>query len=277
MNEGLSWILATALSLVLWAGALTAEEMPATCEQGCPAPFVVNQFWTTEYGPAAANVVLSTHNFLACSSDFYALCYFSGPDTSPTGPDGKPLPRLPCTVSDKDPGSADCRCYVESGESYVDIHSIRNTEAYVETVRVCGQNGAKCRNMASVAAEKAAVQLGVTPESLPTAPVCSYLQADADGFTPMEPGSQLISTYSFAESIHYGVTPTDCSGSPGPYAGCMTASCVFERDGHQAKTGFADCKCPISSGPYQVGQEGVSCDAGSGYVWSAAYTPPSTQ
>ena len=273
MKVALRYVFCLSTLLSLMIGVARAGDMPATCEQDCPAPFVKNEFWTTKYGPAAANIVLSGTNFLACSSGSYALCYYSGPDASPTGKHGEPLPGLPCKVSRNDPNTADCRCYAESGNSYVDIHSIRNTEAYVETVRVCGLNGEKCRNMVSVVAEKAATEAGKTPTSLPTAPVCGYLQAGANGSTPMVPKSELVSTFSFAQAKHYGDKQTNCT-SPAPYAGCMTASCTFERDQNNKRTGFANCHCPIYSGPYQVGQSGASCDAGSGNVWSAAYSPP---
>lgn len=263
------------VSLFLLSSFAKAGEVPATCDENCPAPFVVNQFWTTEYGPAAANVVLSPTNFLACPSSDYALCYYAGPDSSPTGLHGKKLPKLPCKVSSKDPDMADCRCYAESGDSYVDIHAIRNTEAYIETIRQCGLNGGKCRNMGSVAVEKVDEQLGRDPAPLPIAPVCNYLKAGSDGITPMEPGSEIVSTFSFAKVKQYGVEQKDCSESPGAYAGCMTASCTLERDKSGKRTGFANCKCPVYSGPYQIGQQNASCDAGSGNVWSAAYAPPS--
>lgn len=267
---------AATCAIILWSSTAShAGSMPETCEQDCPAPYVENEFWTTEYGPAAANIVLSPTNFLACSSSAYALCYYSGPDAAPDGERGHRLPSLPCKVSKDNAGIADCRCYAESGTSYVDIHSIRNTEAYIETVRVCGLNGEKCANMASEAAAKLAVQLGKTPAALPTAPVCGYLQADSDGKASMAPDAELVSTFSFAKAKRYGTAQTDCTGSAMPYAGCMTASCTFERDKNGKRTGFANCKCPIYSGPYQVGQADVSCDAGSGNVWSAAYAPPS--
>jgi hypothetical protein len=267
---------AATCAILLWSSTAShAGSMPETCEQDCPAPYVENEFWTTEYGPAAANIVLSPTNFLACSSSAYALCYYSGPDAAPDGERGHRLPGLPCKVSKDNAGIADCRCYAESGTSYVDIHSIRNTEAYIETVRVCGLNGEKCANMASEAAAKLEARLGKTPAALPTAPVCGYLQAGSDGKAPMAPDAELVSTFSFAKAKRYGTAQTDCTGSAMPYAGCMTASCTFERDKNGKRTGFANCKCPIYSGPYQVGQADVSCDAGSGNVWSAAYAPPS--
>lgn len=259
--------------LLFLVNAAFAESMPATCEQDCPAPFVENKFWTTEYGPASANIVLSPTNFLACASASYALCYYSGPDAAPDGKHGKRLPSLPCKVSRHDPATALCRCYAETGTSYVDIHAIRNTEAYIETVRACGLNGEKCANMASEAAARLAAQLGRTSSALPEAPVCGYLQAGSNGLVSMAPDTELVSTFSFARAKSYGTEQTNCTVSMS-YAGCMTASCTFERDKNGKRTGFANCKCPIYSGPYQVGQAGVSCDAGGGNVWSAAYAPP---
>lgn len=275
MKTDFRYVATHAILLLSLVNASHAGPMPETCEQDCPAPYVKNEFWTTEYGSAAANIVLSPTNFLACSSSAYALCYYSGPDAAPDGEHGHRLPSLPCKVSKGNPGIADCRCYAESGASYVDIHSIRNTEAYIETVRVCGLNGEKCANMASEAAAKLAAQLGTTSAVLPTAPVCSYLQAGSDGKVSMAPDTELVSTFSFARAKIYGTAQTDCTGSSMPYAGCMTASCTFERDKSGKQTGFANCECPIYSGPYQVGQAGVSCDAGRGNVWSAAYAPSS--
>lgn len=267
-----------ALALLWFTLGCALAQNPATCTQDCPAPYVPNDFWTTQYGPASANIVLSPTNFLACSSSSYALCYYSGPDAAPKKKrGGSSLPALPCTVSSDDATVADCRCYAESGTSYVDIHSIRNTEAYIETIRVCGLNGEKCRNMVTEALPAQVLALtGATPPALPTAPVCSYLQAGADGKAPMAPDAELVSTFSFARVKSYGIEQTPCTTTAAPYAGCMTASCSFERDAKGKKTGFATCRCPIYSGPYQIGQSGMSCDAGQGNVWSAAYSPPST-
>lgn len=265
------------LALVLLPFAAAAQN-PSTCTQNCPAPYVPNEFWTTQYGPAPANIVLSATNFLTCSSTSYALCYYSGPDAAPKKKRGAAaLPALPCKVSGDDPNIADCRCYAESGTSYVDIHAIRNTEAYIETIRVCGLNGEKCRNMiADELSERAASATGGTPVALPTAPVCSYLQTDSSGKAAMAPDAELVSTFSFARVKSYGIAQTACTSTAAPYAGCMTASCTPERDAKGKPNGFATCRCPIYSGPYQVGQANVSCDAGAGNVWSAAYAPPST-
>lgn len=256
------------------ASTAFSQTMPTTCTQDCPAPYVKNEFWTTEYGTASANVILSTTNFLSCSSSAYALCYYSGPDGKTTGKDGKPLPALPCKLSKDDPHYAECRCYVESGNSYVDLHSISNTEAYIETIRVCGTDGSKCRNMVSDAAEKLATEIGVTTNSLPTAPVCSYLQTNQNGVVPMAPKAQLISTFSFAEAKHYGTATKSCVTTPALYAGCMTASCTYELDKNNKQTKFAICRCPTYNGPFQIGPTDQTCALGDGNIWSASYTPP---
>ncbi|MBL4672321.1 MAG: hypothetical protein JKX81_08660, partial [Arenicella sp.] len=176
-KRGFTKRLSLMVLLICLSGVVWAESMPTTCNEDCPAPYVENQFWTTEYGTASANIILHETNFLACSSSTYALCYYSGPDAAPSGTLKQPLPSLPCKVSKENSKLADCRCYVEAGDSYVDIHSIRNTEAYIETVRACGLNGEKCSNLISTAADKATALTGKTPTPLPTAPVCAYLQA----------------------------------------------------------------------------------------------------
>ncbi|UXI70092.1 hypothetical protein [Tahibacter amnicola] len=265
---------------LLWAGLALpaiAGEADGTCTQNCPAPYVPNTFWTTEYGPAAADVVLSPTNFLSCPAGPYALCFYSGPDTPPKAAQGGKLPSLPCKVSKDDPEIAECRCYAENGISYIDIHAIRNTEAYIETIRICGQDGAGCRNLLTDALPgDVTTSTGASLGSLPVAPACSYLIAGSDGIAPMAPDAQVVSTFSLARAKRYASGQTSCTSTPAPYAGCMTASCTFENDKKGKRSGFATCRCPIYTGPFQVGQPNVSCDAGSGNVWSAGYAPPHT-
>lgn len=276
MKAAVRRLLMSLVPIFFLLGAVSAQN-PSTCTQNCPAPYVPNAFWTTQYGTASANIVLSPTNFLACSSTSYALCFYSGPNTAPKKKRGSPaLPALPCRVSNDDKGIANCRCYAESGTSYVDIHAIRNTEAYVETVRVCGLDGAKCANLLSTELpDKVSSVTGGTPTALPTAPVCGYLEADAGGKAPMAPDAELVSTFSFARVKSYGLAQTSCTSTPAPYAGCMTASCTFERDAKGKSTGFATCRCPIYTGPFQVGQADAACDLGGGNVWSAGYAPGS--
>jgi len=263
-------------ALVLLCGAALAQE-PATCTQNCPAPYVPNEFWTTQYGPARANVILAATNFLSCPSSAYALCYYSGPGAVARKKRGAgALPALPCKVSGTDEGFADCRCFAETGVSYVDINAIRNTEAYVETVRVCGVDGADCRNLVSDELPGRVGALAGKTADLPIAPACNYLQADASGKAAMAPDAELVSTFSFARAKQYGLAQTDCTATAAPYAGCMTASCAYERDAKGKLTGFATCRCPVYTGPFQVGQANVSCATSDGTVWSAAYAPPSS-
>lgn len=212
----------------------TSQESSLHCDQ---LPFVENVFWTTDYGPAAADVLSAPTNFLPCNGPAYALCYYSGPDP------------LPCTV-DEERGVALCQCYGYQSQSetydyYIDVNAILNTCAYIETVRDCGLDGAKCVG---------------TPNS---APACQYMNKSPQ---TLRPGAGLVSTFSFAKVKEYGKGCTECSGL---YAGCMTAACS-ERQNEKGET-VVVCECPLYDGPYQVGQSGVSCDAGSGLVWSAAY------
>ena len=83
MKTAVRRLLTLLAPLLLAFGAASAQN-PATCTQNCPAPYVPNAFWTTQYGTAAANIVLSPTNFLACSSTSYALCFYSGPNAAPS-------------------------------------------------------------------------------------------------------------------------------------------------------------------------------------------------
>jgi len=39
------------------------------------------QNWTTSYGPAYANILLQSSNFVPCRGGPFALCYYSGPSS----------------------------------------------------------------------------------------------------------------------------------------------------------------------------------------------------
>ncbi|RMH17948.1 MAG: hypothetical protein D6696_14385 [Acidobacteria bacterium] len=206
------------------------------CDQ---LPFVENVYWTTDYGPAAANVRSQPSNFLLCDGPAYALCYYSGPEP------------LPC-VADEEKGVAHCECYgfrssTETYEYSIDVNSILNTCAYVETVRDCGHDGSDCAGRTNAA------------------PACQYMNQQPQ---TLWPGADLISTFSLAKESEYGQGCTPCFGV---YAGCMTAPC-YERRNDDGET-VVICDCPLYEGRYQVGQDGVSCDAGEGLVWSASYDP----
>lgn len=227
---------ATLLALVLPFAATAATAEPPPPPPDCAElPYVENVFWTTPYGPAAADVVDASTNMLPCTGA-YALCFYAGPEP------------MTCTVA---PGAdtASCECYAleTSGKEvyYVDINAILNTCVYLETVKKCGFDGAGCQETNS-------------------APVCGYIQ---DG--TFSPGAELISTYSTAMAQQYGgVTAcTECASAT--YAGCMTAPCTMGTN--EAGESVAVCECPLATRSYQVGQDDVSCELPDGQVWSAAY------
>lgn len=253
-------------------------------------PFHPTDCWTTQYGPAPADVIipdpkaktqtaLSSTNMLYCEGNTYALCFFSGPPTKTgTGSTNRPLP---CVLSaDGKTASCTCQAYT-SGPNFVDINGILNRGVYFETVKVCGQDGSRCKNIVNCGprgdlpgcSDKA--HLPLTP------PVCKYVknQSPSNPQGSLMPKADLISTFSFAMSPPggpYTLGTTQCSGL---YAGCMTAPCSYEpgrkspaRDGEPVT-----CQCPAYNGTsYQIGQNGQSCSItsvnASKYIWSASNT-----
>jgi hypothetical protein len=237
--------------------------------------YTFNDKRTTTNGPAYANIVNGSSNFIQCTPPSgrafaYALCYYSGPN-APTGTNAE-NPPLPCTLSESG-RYANCTCYAITNELaagkvpyLVDINAISNLDIYKKTIETCGQNGEKCASGSMDAA------------------VC-----DAINTNLLVPGADLISVFSTLYSQNYSVQGqdpmTNCTGEDaGVYAGCMTAPC--ERTGKKDKNGneLVNCKCPIYDGPYQVGQANQSCNAnktatgtpskkGRTNVWSAAYNP----
>lgn len=237
--------------------------------------YTFNDRRTTTNGPAYANIVNSSSNFIKCTPPSgrafaYALCYYSGPN-APTGTNAD-NPPLPCTMS-ADGRYANCTCYAITNELaagkvpyLVDINAISNLDMYKKTIETCGRSGEKCASGATDVA------------------VC-----DAINTNLLVPGADMISVFSTLYGQDYAVQGqdpmTNCVGKDaGVYAGCMTAPC--ELTGKKDKNGNAlvNCKCPIYTGPYQIGQANQSCDAnktatgtsskrGKTNVWSAAYNP----
>ncbi len=246
-----------------------------------------NSTSTTPYGPAYANILAEPTNFVSCKPPSgrpfsYALCYYSGPPY-PTGLASNPA--LPCKMS-ADGTYANCTCYAITTDAtspkqpyYVDINAISNLSIYQQTVEACGQDGAKCQTGGRVA------------------PVCDALSTNL-----MVPGADLVSVYSPLFLTNYdtqgGSNSTSCTGkNQGLYAGCMTAPCTrtgeYDANGNE----LVSCKCPVFTGPYQIGQGNQNCNANQPppgndssnhtpkgkFVWSAAYnvqgsnpTPPKT-
>ncbi|MEM8963897.1 MAG: hypothetical protein AAGD38_20605 [Acidobacteriota bacterium] len=230
----LSVVLVSSVLLLATAGVTLADSDLACAD----LPYVKNVFPTTVYGPAAADVITASTNFLACTQGTYALCYYAGAKGAP------------CKL-DEDGSTAHCQCEVFQASAdepyYVDINAILNTCIYVETIAACGHDGSLCTE----------------PDS---APVCDYIAANK-----FNPDAQVISTFSFQTVGDFNIGCTDCSGDQaGVYAGCMTAPCTRGNADNQAI-----CACPTFDGPYQFGRRGeqYTCNAGEGLVWSAAYNP----
>jgi len=251
---------------------------PPPCKSGHDCsnyPFQPTACWTTEYGPARADVIIpkagtktafTSPNMLYCDGNTYALCFFSGPAGS-----------LPCELS-KDGTVANCTCQAYTSKpNFVDINGILNQGAYFETVDHCGLDGGRCKNIEHCWPQDDPKKREEC-QKYPTAPVCEYVKNQSPGNPQgsLMPKADLISTFSFQMSgkngpYHLGNTP--CAA--GKYAGCMTAPCFYgpshtspTQDGEQVT-----CQCPIYNGPYQIGQSGQSCSI-SPNVWSASYTVP---
>ena len=191
--------------------------------------------WTTAYGPAYANIILTGSNFVPCRGGPYALCYYSGPSNGTED--------LSCKLT-PDGKYANCQCFdIPYGVYFVDINAILNDTVYNSTVLQCGADGSLCG----------------TPNS---APVCQAInQGD------LIPGADMFSTFSFDCVPSNGIGQTNCASAP--YVGCMTAPCF------KTGKSTVQCSCPVFDGPFQVGQNDQSCSLGDDLVWSAAYAPPS--
>jgi hypothetical protein len=191
--------------------------------------------WTTCFGPAYANILLTATNFAPCRGGPYALCYYSGPSTGTED--------LSCTLT-PDGLYANCKCFdIPYGVYFVDINAILNHSVYEATIAQCGVDGSLCG-------------------AINSAPVCNSVNQGN-----LIPGAQLFSTFSFDCVPTNGIGQTNCGRAP--YAGCMTAPCR-ETD---SQAGIVDCSCPVFDGPYQVGQNEQVCSLGDNLVWSAAYAP----
>jgi hypothetical protein len=179
---------------LLWAGCNGGNNgLPPPAS--IPPAFVPNTFvfwdnptfWTTIYGPAFANAVAASTNFLPCRGGPYALCYYSGPAPNT------------CTLT-ADGRFADCQCFeIPYGVYFVDINAILNYPVYLQTVAQCGADGSKCQTINS-------------------APVCRPISQGT-----LIPGAQLNSTFSFDCVPTNGIGQTNCGKAP--YVGCMTTPC----------------------------------------------------
>ncbi len=136
---GFALTLAAAAAAQPTGGQACAE--PPPCGSKCSnLPYLETNCWTTEYGPAKADIVVvdgkgtptDSPNMLECPSGPYALCFASGPAVKTgSNPNNKVLPCLMDPLGK----TALCSClYFTSGTSYVDINAILNLNAWYETV-----------------------------------------------------------------------------------------------------------------------------------------------
>jgi len=275
---------------------------PPPCGSNCRStPLQPTDCWTTQYGPAKADVIIpeagkktavTSTNMLLCEGDTYALCFFSGPPTA-TGKSSRNN-ALPCVQNADGTASCTCQAYTKS-PNFVDINGILNQGAYFETVQVCGPDGSLCKNIVNCG-PRGDKQGCRDNKNLPWAPVCKYIAKQGKVGSQADwlwPKADLVSTFSFTMSPAkkkppYVLGSTECSGSnAGLYAGCMTAPCTYGPS-HTPPTQDGElvtCQCPTYSGTYQIGQSSkvigqpdqachIPPSNGNSYVWSASYTVP---
>lgn len=235
--------------------------------------------------PPRSDTITAVSQFLLCSGNPYALCYYSGPEHAPPKT-RRSVPALPCELS-ADGTFATCKCYAfEDGTStnFVALPSILNPEILSDNESACGKDGRLCLNMVNqktCAADDEPEPCKSDPSlgsCCKTAPVCGDLGQAGGAGQSFYPQASLLSTFSFQHAASYPIGSTDCSEAPTPlYAGCMTAPCG-EPYGDPGQR-LVDCKCPTYEGPFQFGQTAPdvdgqtasrACTLKPGYVWSAA-------
>lgn len=184
-------LIALLLGLACLGAGCSDDDNPPVRDAFVPNSFAFwndPQNWTTSYGPAYADVVVSPTNFLPCAGGPIALCYYSGPEP------------IPCVPTD-DGLFTNCTCYeIPYGPYFVLMTAILNHDVYEDTVAVCGADGSDCAGQTN------------------KAPVCGVINTGT-----LIPGADLISTFSYACVPEESIGQTPCSKAP--YAGCMTAPC----------------------------------------------------
>ncbi len=211
-------------------------------------------------------------DFLACSGNPYALCYYSGPERPTPSRIAEGVPSLPCVLNPDLPANASCSCYAITEESpdlpkynFVLKTAILNKDVRDTTEAFCDDNHG-CLNMKNLLR---CMQIG--GPGCKEAPVCDTL-GDIEAGTnpslfPKLKDVTLISTFSFAYVEDHRFGSTACKKAK--YAGCMTAPCTTDENG------LTTCSCPVYDGEYQVGQRldtfnDLECELPGDHVWSAA-------
>jgi hypothetical protein len=200
--------------------------------------------WTTYYGPAYRDTVLEHSEFAPCDGT-YAFCFNSGPAP------------LPCKVTE-DGRFANCKCTVQRGLNFVLMTGILNHQVYLDTVAECGFDGSKCAKDVNKASVCKAIKQG---NFLPGADVISTYSPSVTSMLIAEQGAAVSKPKLTICPQHQEIPVTV------RYAGCMTASCKI------TSPGFAECKCPVFWGAFQLVGTGKACHLGDDLVWSASYDP----
>ena len=230
--------------------------------------------------PPRADAFEDVSNFLACTGNPYALCYYSGPGDAIATSDGASQ-SLPCVPSDSADGAtanAECKCFAFTEPSdlqqtiynFVEVRSILNPVVRDATTDICNEDGSNCLNMASLLSGRCDMDDPhiAQAEHCQFAPVCDYLgdMETGEGQTlyPYLPEATLISTFSLEYSQDFDFGSTSCEDTGTNYAGCMTAPCSDADE-----DGLTECVCPVYDGPYDIGQNNMQCDIRPN-VWSAA-------
>ncbi|MEM8932309.1 MAG: hypothetical protein AAGE94_14095 [Acidobacteriota bacterium] len=242
------FILSIAALFLLTLTALSAAQDPPPFPTACvDVPFVLNP-------SAPADTVDGPDDFLPCSGFPYALCYYSGPEPMPCelAADGKTAECACAYVDRKRKTPAGTSAAALTDVSFVDKTSILNQCIADETQRYCDADPDACAQVDG-------------------APVCWYMANHPELFAPPDTPVDVVSTFSAARVSWATIGCTNCPGDS-LYAGCMTAPCQkADVDGDTV----ALCQCPVVGGTFQIGQTGVSCDAGvdsdgHALVWSAS-------
>ncbi|GAB4530235.1 MAG: hypothetical protein Tsb0019_31970 [Roseibium sp.] len=240
--------------------------------------------YASDIPPPQSDSWIVPSQFLACSGNSYALCYYSGPEipTPSRLPNANP-PAMPCEMNPNSPANAACTCYAVTGAeqsadnnplglvfqyNYVLLTGILQSDTLKDTLAECGPLGSRCLNLANL---NACAASDFNDAGCTQAKVCSMLGNVATGERQTlysdKPEVDLVSTFSFDQISQHSFGSTPCDGL---YAGCMTAPCGPDANG------LTTCQCPTYNGPYQVGQQkgrldelGLGCDLETN-VWSAA-------
>ncbi len=220
------------------AASVQAQSSPNACPRPdrdktySNVPYVPTTCWTTDHGPAAADVVLvfgqgpptQSPNMLECPSAPYALCFFLGAD----GENRHQSRQFAAALRG--------RLHRRHGEVLLRLfpgrRQLRRHERHPEPERLERDGGGLRENSASTAATSriraCAPLLRPRWGDCKIAPVCKYIreQNPTDASKSLIPGAATISDFSLALKADYNMLKsTPCPS--GRYAGCMTAACRF--------------------------------------------------